>query len=110
MTEYITTRDFVQACRDAMITADVILPGRLVRHRPPTVKDIAWEVAQEHGLSLDDIRNGSRAFRFSHPRQEAMRRAHEAGYSLPQIARFWGYDHTTVLHGVRAAQKRLHRA
>ncbi len=102
-----TTRDFVQACRDAMICADVILPGRLVIRRKPTVRDIARQVAEESGISFAEIMSRSRVWRFSHPRQEAMRRAHCAGFSLNQIGNLWGYDHTTVMHGIKSATHRM---
>ena len=43
----------------------------------------------------------------AHARQDAMRRIREAlGYSYPRIGRFFGRDHTTVVHGVRASAAR----
>jgi len=35
--------------------------------------------------------------------------AHSAGKSLPMIGRHFGYDHTTILHGIRAYSERQSR-
>jgi chromosomal replication initiation ATPase DnaA len=74
-------------------------------------------VALDRGVSFDDLVMpgdvpGARAFAIAHPRQEAMWRMRQAGkWSLPQIGRFLGErDHTTVLSGIRAHQKRLDAA
>lgn len=71
-----------------------------------SMRDIAAEVAAEYGMTVADLKRRSRCHWISHTRQEAMRRMFDAGYSLPQIGRLFGLDHTTVLHGVRAARAR----
>ena len=82
-----------------------------------TMRQIATDVALDRGVSFGDLIMpdhvpGARAFAIAHPRQEAMWRMRQAGkWSLPQIGRFLGErDHTTVLAGVRAHQKRLDAA
>lgn len=72
-----------------------------------SMRAIATETARESGLTLPammDRQNKARAV--SWPRQEAMRRIRKRGYSLPQIAAYFGFDHTTIIHGIAAATKR----
>ena len=69
--------------------------------------NMAAFMANANGLTVDDFTGPERARHVSWPRQEFMLAAHEAGYSMPQIGRFLGSrDHTTILHGIRAARKR----
>lgn len=68
--------------------------------------DITAAVAVLHGLTADDLRGRSSTQRIARPRQEAMLIMREAGYSLSRIARFFGRDHTTVMHGIAAAKAR----
>ncbi|MDF3607540.1 helix-turn-helix domain-containing protein [Paracoccus sp. DMF-8] len=71
-----------------------------------TLRRIAEETAAEHGMTFDEITSPSRRQFIAQPRQEAMRRQREAGFSYPVIGWFWDRDHTTVMHGVRAAEAR----
>lgn len=80
-----------------------------------TMKLIAEEVAEKHGIRVDDLRGQSRKRIFSHPRQEFMWRARRIfrsdgsfRYSSPQIGMFLdGRDHSTVLHGAKRHEHRL---
>jgi len=89
-----------------------IPPPSLWKHQilPPdmlTMASIAKRIAQLHGLSVEDLKTGGRAPRWSWPRQHAMYEMVEAGkWSLPRIGMFFGMDHTTVLHGYRAHKRR----
>ena len=68
------------------------------------IDDIAVEYRVEPELVLGDSRNR----RVAWARQELCRRLYDHwGYSLPIIGRLISRDHTTVLHGVRAARRRL---
>lgn len=78
--------------------------------RPLSMERIALDVALEHGITLAELTGPARHRRQAWPRQEAMARMHEAGYSLSQIARFLDRDHTTILHGVRAHKARQQEA
>lgn len=73
---------------------------------PRILHHIATDTAAEHELGTQEIYERTHAHRISHPRQEAMLRQREAGYSYGQIAAFWGYDHTTVIHACRSAASR----
>ena len=98
--------------------------GRLGYRLPSVVpqsqmmRAIAAAVAQAYGITVADLRGQCRARHFAWPRQETMWRMrqvlNEEGrhrYSLPQIGAFLGgRDHSTVLHGVRAFEKRQEAA
>ena len=77
-----------------------IEPGSL------SLVQIASSVARDNGLTLDELRSKSRENAISHPRQHAFALMTEAGFSASRIARFFGVDHTTVCHGVKAARRR----
>lgn len=76
---------------------------------PLTMREIAEQVADRYRLTLAELRGQSRARPVSWPRQEAMFLCYKTGrFSLPQIGRFFGdRDHTTVLHAIRAVEKRI---
>ena len=78
---------------------------------PQSMREIATLVAERHGLTLEELRGPSRKHRVSRPRQEAMAFMRAEGrFSYPQIARYFGKDHTTVLHAVRAHAARYEMA
>lgn len=73
----------------------------------PPIAAIHGTVASKHGLTPREMLQKTQAWRISHPRQEAFSRAKAAGYSLTQIGEYFGgYDHTSVLHGIRAHERR----
>ena len=67
---------------------------------------LAIHRARQNGVSLDDLQGPSRVRAISWPRQDFMLAARELGFSLTEIGRFLNRDHTTILKGVRAAEKR----
>lgn len=72
-----------------------------------TMREIAKDVARAHRLTLDEMKTPTQARRIAWPRQEAMAAMRATGrYSYPQIGRFFGMDHTSVIHGVRAHKAR----
>lgn len=75
----------------------------------PTPRQIVEAVAIKNGLTRAEIMSKSRYRSIVYPRQEAMwQLRRQTRLSLPQIARHVGVkDHTTVLHGVRAHEKRM---
>lgn len=73
-----------------------------------TMADIVTEVARKHGLSVEQLRANRRDSMTIHAKHEAFYRCRrETGHSMPVIGRFFGNDHTTVLHGVRRHEERL---
>lgn len=69
---------------------------------PVSMRRIAIEVALEHRISFTKLTGRSRCSDLAHPRQEAMFRMRQVGFTQSQIGRFFGRDHSTVRHGVRA--------
>jgi len=60
---------------------------------------IKLAVAEQFGISVEELCGGRRAIHIARPRQVAMVLARElTGYSLPRIGRAFGRDHTTVMH------------
>jgi len=76
---------------------------------PRPMHVIIAQVAEKHGLEYSEIFTKQRARRYSWARQEAMwRLAKEVTASLPEIGRaLGGFDHTTVLHGIRRHEARM---
>lgn len=65
-------------------------------------------VAARHGITRAEIMGRSHEYRFSHPRQEAYWTLREnTPLSYPAIGRLFGRDHTTIVHGARAHEKRM---
>lgn len=84
----------------------VVIPPRAVA----PIRAIAEAVAAAHGLSVREMLGTSRRREVAWPRQDAMRLARTAGYSLPRIGRALGRDHSTVLYGVRRSEERMQAA
>jgi chromosomal replication initiation ATPase DnaA len=79
-----------------------------IRPPLPTMKEIASDVAQRHGLSLGDLQGRSLVRKITNARQEAMWAIYLTDrFSLGQVARFFNRaDHTTVWHAIRAHEGR----
>ncbi len=72
-----------------------------------TMARIAKNVAEKHQISGHEMRSQRRLAPLVRARQEAMHLMKEAGYSTPQIGRYFRRDHTTVLHGVAMHETRM---
>lgn len=76
-----------------------------------TMREIAEDVAARHGVTVVLLRSPLRFRKLAWPRQEAMALMYAQGrYSHPQIGRYFGRDHTTVIYGVKAHAKRQEEA
>ena len=73
------------------------------------VMTILREVAEDHGVTVNDLRGDRRERRFAHPRQIAyVRLRDETTMSLPVIGRVMGGKHHTTVHkGIAAARARI---
>ncbi len=71
--------------------------------------DIMHAIASQCGLTVAEIKGNRRSATVARPRQLAMLMARESlpNLSLPQIAKRFHRDHTTIMHGIKAARKRL---
>jgi len=74
---------------------------------PKSMADIIADVSKRTGVPVHDIKGPSRFRSIVRARHMFMTEAYETGrFSLPQIGRFLGRDHTTVLHGIRQHKSR----
>ena len=77
------------------------------RRTPINMRRIALDVAAAHSITWEEIMGAKRDPHIAHPRQEAMFKMRKAGFSLGNIATFFGRHHTTILYGARAHKARL---
>jgi hypothetical protein len=75
-------------------------------------KQIAYEVASKHGLTLPELFARRRWQNIVIARQELFYRlSKETSMSLPAMGRMCGgYDHTTALHSIRKHEQRMKEA
>lgn len=70
-------------------------------------RKVRAEIAEKFGLAIEEIMGEQRSKKIVEARHEIFwRLKKETKWSLPQIGRFMGRDHTTVLHGLRRYAKR----
>ncbi len=70
------------------------------------VEDCITLTERAVGLPRGSMYLPTRTHEISHPRQAAMLLAREMGNSLSHIARVLSVDHTSVIHGIKAAESR----
>jgi chromosomal replication initiation ATPase DnaA len=68
------------------------------------MRAIHISVAEIRGISPKELRSKNRSKEIAHARFEAFYLQQQAGFSLPEIGKFYGMDHTSVLHGIRRHQ------
>jgi chromosomal replication initiator protein len=97
-----------------LVTADLateVLSSLYPQPTPPrrSIAEIKVLVSERFGITADELASPARSPRIAQPRQLAMYLARElTDESLPSIGRaFGGRDHTTVLHSLRRAQRRI---
>ncbi len=75
----------------------------------PQWRRIALEVCSKHQIQLNELISPRRSREVVRARHECFwRLKKETSLSFPQIGRYFGgRDHTTVLHGIRAHEKRM---
>ena len=82
-----------------------------MRESQPTMREIVLETARKYGMQPMDLKRRHRSHKIVHPRQEAMWRCrNETSHSYPEIGRYFGLDHTTVMSGVERHEKRMKSA
>lgn len=81
----------------------------IVARKAININDILYAVGAQFGLTVQELKGTRRSAMIARPRQMAMLIAREAlpALSLPQIAKRFLRDHTTIMHGIKAARKRL---
>jgi chromosomal replication initiation ATPase DnaA len=74
----------------------------------PTMAKIAARVAADRRVSVAELKGSRRDAWLARARQEAMWLMRQEGrWTLPQIGRFLNRDHSTVIHGIRAHERRI---
>lgn len=71
-------------------------------------ESIINDYSRASGFTVEDLCSPKRTRAIAHVRQDCMlaiRRSTSLG--LSQIGQFFNRDHTTVMHGIRASEKRL---
>lgn len=58
-------------------------------------------IAEAYGLTVQQVLVRSRARRLVNARRDMARHLRDKGLTLPEIGRFLGRDHTTILHLLR---------
>ncbi|MEB3214492.1 MAG: helix-turn-helix domain-containing protein [Leptolyngbyaceae bacterium] len=90
------------------MTARFTLADERMTIAPDPLAVLIDVVARHHDLSPFTLRGHVRTRDVAEPRQLAMLIAHEMGLGgYPKIGRAFRRDHTTVMHGVQAARRRL---
>jgi len=109
------TLKLVQARRSAfqLLLARGWSPAKVARYLGvPAAKAFNWRrmaksVAERHGLKLPDILGNEKTKKVATARQEVMFELRDRGWSYAQIGQAMARDHSTILHGVKAHEKRL---
>lgn len=91
---YVLSPETVAACNEVFI-----------QHKS-TVLKIVDAVSEATGIPAKRILGPRRDGPTARARQIVMYEARRAGLSYPQIGEALGRDHTSVIHGVRAEEKR----
>ena len=73
-----------------------------------TIQSAVEATARHYGVATEQLLARGRRLPIAHWRQVAMYIARGSmTASLPEIGRFFGRDHTTVLHGIREVQREI---
>lgn len=70
------------------------------------LRPLAIEGAKARGFTLAELMTLSRIAPITQARQAIMLSQHRAGYTLAEIGRFWGLDHSSISNACTAAAKR----
>lgn len=76
-------------------------------------QSIMRDVCRKHGLTMEELRGTTRRRDIVHARQECFYRmrtevtALGRPLSLPRIARLFGRDHSTIVHGIERHAQRM---
>jgi chromosomal replication initiation ATPase DnaA len=80
------------------------------RLRVRDLLELVDEVCKRRGVTLDEVCGRTRSRAVSYARQEVwwrIRHHPERAYSYPEIARLFARDHTTIIAGISAHERRV---
>lgn len=92
---YISTPDRVKANMMYFELFGASMPNEIEK---PSLDELCEDV---EAIYCVDVMCKTRMRHIAWPRQVAMTYCYLAGYSYPQVAAFFGKDHTTVMHAVK---------
>lgn len=64
-------------------------------------REIVMQVAREFGIGVMDVMGRDRRAKVARARQVAMAGMWMAGFTYPEVGRFFERDHVTVMHAVK---------
>lgn len=79
-------------------------PWRMAPNARPAITHIAAQVAEDHGMTLDELRSRTRRRPVVRARVAAMRRMAETGRGANAIARYFNLHWSVVSHHLRKEQ------
>ena len=85
------------------------LKANLHKHKDQVIKQAIDEVCEDYNITYEQIISPTRLRIISLPRQVAMYKLHQLGYSLMEIGKIFNKDHTTVIHAVRKIEQQKGR-
>lgn len=98
----------VRVCKDKPKPALVLeISGK--GPKGTSIAKAARSIAEQYGLTLEDICGPSRIQSIAHPRQHIMDELIGMGFSTPRIGRLLKRDHSTVIYGAAAHRERRAR-
>lgn len=86
---------------------DIAVAKRLYVASAEKMRDILKQVSRETGVSVDAILGSSKVAAISAARQMVMAISAREGMSTTRIGKLLQRDHTTVMHGIAAHEKRV---
>lgn len=74
--------------------------------RETSISQIFQRIAADNGITLSQLKSAARPRHIAWPRQYGMLLCKRAGATYEQIGQYLNREHCTIMHGVKAAQKR----
>jgi len=92
-----------RATRDAYVAGLNDRPKSSNSGGAMTLMDQVTErISDEYKFTVKELRGPGRSHCYSEARRVIWSELKRRGYSLPQIGKFFGRDHTSILHGLKA--------
>lgn len=98
--DYAAIRARLYGIRRVNIADEIIPYRRAARETKSNWRRIVYEVCKQRGVEYEIVLGKNMKPKYCEARFECWFRIHEeTTYSYPQIGKFFGRDHTTILHG-----------
>jgi chromosomal replication initiation ATPase DnaA len=80
---------------------DIAISGPKVTTPRELTNNALASLAASHGVTLAELFAAGSSRKLAWPRQAAMALLRDRGWSYPQIGRYFGLKHSTVVYGVK---------